>query len=231
MENKERKADAPEFRTIYGKLAYVQQNCTLKKENHNPEAGFNYWRLDDMLSAAVPWLAKVGLFIDMSYAPLCLEGWHYIEVTATVTDVETGQQYFRKGYAREQEHKAGMDDSQISCSAGTYAAKMALAALLGLTTGFKEPDDMDNTREHTGKRQETAPQERQQHPMTRDEALSVELPYKGSMTPLEKLIELPNSMKLIANAKKQMESRGQTGMSQYEAVVIIYNYLLGTVSA
>jgi hypothetical protein len=49
--------------------------------------------------------------------------------TATVTDVETGLSTDVTAYAREDESKKGMDGSQISGTASSYARKYALNGL------------------------------------------------------------------------------------------------------
>jgi hypothetical protein len=61
-----------------------------------------------------------------------LNGSVYIKATAALINAEDGEQIEATAYAREMESKKGMDSSQCTGSASTYARKYALQGLLGL---------------------------------------------------------------------------------------------------
>ena len=56
----------------------------------------------------------------------------YVEATATVTDAETGEEAHTTAYAREEETKKGMDASQVTGAASSYARKYALNGLFAI---------------------------------------------------------------------------------------------------
>ncbi len=59
----------------------------------------------------------------------------YVKATATIVDIETGQETKASAFAREAIVKKGMDDSQITGTASSYARKYALAGLFLLDDG------------------------------------------------------------------------------------------------
>ena len=72
----------------------------------------------------------------------------YIEATATFVDIETGESISTTAFAREAENKKGMDQSQITGSASSYARKYALNGLF-LIDDAVDPDS-DSHQKITG---------------------------------------------------------------------------------
>ena len=64
----------------------------------------------------------------LSDKPTVVDGWHFIEATATLTDMD-GNTVSVTAYAREPQAKKGMDDSQVTGTASSYARKYALNGL------------------------------------------------------------------------------------------------------
>ena len=60
------------------------------------------------------------------------KGRFYIEATATLYDCYSDKTISNKAYAREDDFKKGMDASQITGTASSYARKYALSGLFGL---------------------------------------------------------------------------------------------------
>src|SRR5690554_7595532 len=69
---------------------------------------------------------------------------YYIKATVTVIDGETGEKHEVHGYAREAESKKGMDESQITGAASSYARKYALNGMFAID----DTKDSDATNEH-----------------------------------------------------------------------------------
>jgi hypothetical protein len=65
----------------------------------------------------------------------------YIEATATFVDTDSGQTAAATAYAREPLTKKGMDESQITGAASSYARKYALNGLL-LIDDSRDADSM-----------------------------------------------------------------------------------------
>ena len=113
--------------TVYKKLIKVQQELKVPKNQRNTFGNYNYRSGEDILEALKPILAKYEADVILSYKIIVMENlWTYVEATATFVDIETGESTCTTGYAREAETKKGMDPSQITGSASSYAGKYAL---------------------------------------------------------------------------------------------------------
>lgn len=116
--------------TVYKKLIEVQQELKAPKNQRNTFGNYNYRSAEDILEALKPLLAKHEATVFISDKVFVKENnWAYIEATATFVDVETGESISTTAFARETENKKGMDSSQITGSASSYARKYALNGL------------------------------------------------------------------------------------------------------
>ena len=113
--------------TVYKKLIKVQQELKVPKNQRNTFGNYNYRSGEDILEALKPILAKHEATVFISDKVVVKENnWAYIETTATFVDIETGESISTTAFARETENKKGMDSSQITGSASSYARKYAL---------------------------------------------------------------------------------------------------------
>lgn len=115
---------------IYGKLAAIQQELKAPKDKKNTYGGYNYRSAEGILEALKPVLARHEATVVLTDELVQVGDRYYVKATAalwstTDTDVVTAN-----GWAREAEVKKGMDDSQITGTASSYARKYALNALL-----------------------------------------------------------------------------------------------------
>lgn len=115
---------------IYGKLAAIQQELKAPKDKKNTYGGYNYRSAEGILEALKPVLARHEATVVLTDELVQVGDRYYVKATAalwstTDTDVVTAN-----GWAREAEIKKGMDDSQITGTASSYARKYALNALL-----------------------------------------------------------------------------------------------------
>lgn len=115
---------------IYGKLAEIQQELKAPKDKKNTYGGYNYRSAEGILEALKPVLARHEATVVLTDELVQVGDRYYVKATAalwstTDTDVVTAT-----GWAREAEVKKGMDDSQITGTASSYARKYALNALL-----------------------------------------------------------------------------------------------------
>ena len=135
--------------TVYKKLIKVQQELKAPKNQRNTFGNYNYRSAEDILEALKPILAKHEADVFLSYKIIVMENlWTYVEATATFVDIETGESTCTTGYAREAESKKGMDPSQITGSASSYAGKYALGGLF-LIDDSVDPDS-DSHQKITG---------------------------------------------------------------------------------
>ena len=139
--------------TVYKKLIEVQKELKAPKNQRNTFGNYNYRKAEDILEALKPILAKYEATATISYKIIVKENlWTYVEATATFVDIETGEYTCTTGYAREAETKKGMDPSQITGSASSYAGKYALNGLF-LIDDTKDADTDEYHRQTAGNNQ------------------------------------------------------------------------------
>ena len=114
------------------KLYAVQQALKAPKDQVNTFGKYNYRSCEGILEALKPHLGLNQLVINLSDCMTEVGGRIYVMATATVTDVETGESVSATAYAREEEDKKGMDSSQITGAASSYARKYALNGLFAI---------------------------------------------------------------------------------------------------
>ena len=114
------------------RFAAVQNELKAPKGRTNKFGGYKYRSCEDILKAAKPVLAKYGCLLTLTDAVVPMDGRYYIEATAIVSDIHGIASIQTKAVAREAETKKGMDDSQITGTASSYARKYALNGLFCL---------------------------------------------------------------------------------------------------
>ena len=114
---------------LYEKLANVQKDLKAPKNQFNSFGKYNYRSCEDILEAVKPLCISNGLVLSVSDEVVVLGDRYYVKATATVIDIETPQLHSSTAFARESLDKKGMDDSQITGTASSYARKYALNGL------------------------------------------------------------------------------------------------------
>lgn len=135
---------------IYEKLAAVQQELKAPKDKKNTFAGYSYRSAEGILEAVKPVLKKYGALIILFDNIEAIGGRFYVKATAQFVDPEEGAQVSTTAYAREAEDKKGLDQSQITGTASSYARKYALNGLL-LIDDTKDPDTDEYARQTSEK--------------------------------------------------------------------------------
>lgn len=108
-------------------LVFIQQGLKAPKGNYNSFGKYNYRSCEDILEAVKPLLAERGVALKIYDAVEECGGRIYIKATAVLTDGENSID--TTAYAREAETKKGMDESQVTGTASSYARKYALNGL------------------------------------------------------------------------------------------------------
>lgn len=137
--------------SIIDKLYEIQQRAVSPKDQDNDFGGFKYRNVEGILRNIKPILSELQLYCQLSDEAIELNGSTYIKATATLIDTESGEKLSSTAFAREMEAKKGMDASQCTGSASTYARKYALCGLLGLDDSKAAPvteTDSQNPSEH-----------------------------------------------------------------------------------
>lgn len=111
------------------KLIKIQSDLKAPKGNYNSFGKFRYRSCEDILEAVKPLLAREKCMLTMTDEVVAITDKVYIKATATIIDLDNKVHCSTSAYARESENKKGMDESQMTGTASSYARKYALNGL------------------------------------------------------------------------------------------------------
>lgn len=133
------------------KLMTIQKELKAPKNQFNSFGKYKYRSCEDILEAVKPLLAKQGCVLTLSDEVVEIGSRVYVKATATITDGTTP--YTVTAFAREEAEKKGMDGSQITGTASSYARKYALNGLFCIDD-TKDADTDEHTKQTTKKEKE-----------------------------------------------------------------------------
>ena len=116
-----------EAKTIYAALLSIQQGIKAPKDKKG--YGYEYRKADGIMQAAKPLLQENGVICILSDQAVSIGNRYYVESTARLIDIATGDVIEAKGTAVEPDKLASMAPPQITGTASTYARKRALEGL------------------------------------------------------------------------------------------------------
>ena len=114
------------------RVGMAQAELKAPKNQYNSFGKYNYRSCEDILEAAKPINKKYGLVLLLTDKPVCIGQRYYIEAPARLYDIESEQFIEATASARESDTKKGMDDSQVTGTASSYARKYALNGLYNI---------------------------------------------------------------------------------------------------
>jgi hypothetical protein len=124
-------------------LATIQSEVKATKNNFNAFGKYKYRSAEDIIEAVKPVIHKYGYWLIMNDDVVLIGERFYIKSTITLTNgVNT---YTSTAFAREEETKKGMDQSQITGASSSYSRKYCLAGLFALDN---DTSDSDATNTH-----------------------------------------------------------------------------------
>ena len=129
-------------KTLQQKLIEIQAELKAPKSQFNKFGGYNYRNCEDILEAVKPLCAKHDVVPLLSDEIVMIGERYYVKAVAKVTDGK--DEITTTAFARESFDKKGMDESQITGSASSYARKYALNGLFCIDD-TKDADFMDNS--------------------------------------------------------------------------------------
>lgn len=154
------------------KLNEIQKNLKVAKNQRNKFGNYNYRSCEDILEAVKPLLGEATLTISDEVVCLGGEPAQVADITKQVKEqfhdvkeVISGHRFYVKatatlklkeeevsvsGWAREAVSQKGMNESQITGAASSYARKYALNGLFAIDD-TNDADTMDNTHPTTAK--------------------------------------------------------------------------------
>lgn len=153
-------------------LTEIQKRLKAPKSNYNSFGKYNYRSCEDILEAVKPLLGDNTL--TLSDEVVQIGDRIYVKATAVFRDGATETRV--SAFAREAESKKGMDESQVTGTASSYARKYALNGLFLIDdTKDADTDEFVEATEKTKTKKKPA-----------DVIVKQEKPKDDLMTPLQK---------------------------------------------
>lgn len=138
-------------------LKIVQTKLEVPKNQYNSFGGYSYRSCEDILKSVKPLLEETNSTILLADEIVQIGQRYYIKATATFKNGEGTISV--SAYAREPESKKGMDASQITGAASSYARKYALNGLLCIDDNkdadARPPEDISHKNNETAKKVNT----------------------------------------------------------------------------
>jgi len=123
-------------------LIEIQSELNAPKGQYNTFGKYYYRSCEDILAAVKPILKKNNCTLVLSDEMIAVGNRIYVKATAYLTN-GSGEKVTTTAFAREEESKKGMDASQVTGSASSYARKYALNGLFAID----DVKDSDNAQE------------------------------------------------------------------------------------
>lgn len=126
-------------------LIIIQTKLKAPKNQYNKFGKYYYRNAEDILEAVKPLLAENNCYLMLSDSIENIGDRYYVKATAKLYNGE-GQSIEVSALAREDVNKKGMDGSQITGAASSYARKYALNGLF-LIDDTKDADTEEHRRQ------------------------------------------------------------------------------------
>lgn len=128
---------------IMKELVEIQTRLKAPKGQYNAFGKYKYRSCEDILEAVKPILSEQKCTLVIADDIILVGSRIYVKATATIKN-EKGETEVVTAFAREEEGKKGMDASQVTGAASSYARKYALNGL------FCIDDNKDSDATNTG---------------------------------------------------------------------------------
>ena len=129
---------------IHQKLAQVQFKLKAPKGQYNSFGKYHYRSCEDILEGLKPLLQEIDATLTITDSIEHIGERYYVKATVVFSDILSGLEV--TAYAREEESRKGMDGSQVTGSASSYARKYALNGMFCID----DTKDADATNDHAG---------------------------------------------------------------------------------
>ena len=140
---------------MFKKLMEIQTKIKAPKNLYNSFGKYKYRNAEGICEAVKPFLEEFKCALTLTDDIIEVGGRIYVKATATLHDIETSKSTSVSAMARESEEKKGMDESQITGTASSYARKYALNGLFLLDdTKDADSDEYHNQIEEKKKEAE-----------------------------------------------------------------------------
>ena len=116
--------------TLHEKMVELQQSLKAPKDLNNTFGKYKYRSNESILKALKPLLGRLDLYVTQDDDIVDVGGRIYVKATSTIHSFSDS--ISNTAYARESLTKKGMDESQITGTASSYARKYSLNGLFGI---------------------------------------------------------------------------------------------------
>lgn len=195
---------------IFEKLLNIQNELKAPKNQHNKFGNYDFRSAEDILEAVKPLCNKNKVLLTLTDEIITVGNRYYVKATALLTDIEseTLSEYEVNAYAREEEQKKGMDASQVTGAASSYARKYALNGLFCIDDTKDADTDAFKNQQEKGQKQFTNKQSTQQ-------------PKLITQKQRERLVRIANGNNEVAKrvlSRHGYEKSEQIKMSDYDQI-------------
>lgn len=128
-------------------LMEIQSKLNVPKSLTNSYGGYKYRSAELILEAVKPLLKENGCTLTINDDMVMVGDRIYVKATATIRNGK-GEKETTTAFAREAVSKKGMDDSQVTGAASSYARKYALNGLFCIDD-MKDADALNVNKEYT----------------------------------------------------------------------------------
>ena len=143
-----------EERTLHDRLVEIQSSLKAPKGQYNSFGKYKYRSAEDILEAVKPILKAQNCKLTIMDEIVAVGERIYVKAIATISD---GTQSLSVcAFAREEDEKKGMDASQVTGAASSYARKYALNGLFAIDD-TKDADALNVTKEYTESKADPVP--------------------------------------------------------------------------
>lgn len=160
-------------------LTTIQSTLKAPKSQFNAFGNYKYRKVEDILEAVKPIMSNLGCTLVMTDDIEMVGNRIYVKATATLKNSK-GEIEITTGYAREEETKKGMDGSQITGAASSYARKYALNGLFAIddnadsdTTNIENQKDQQSQQKVKSSNHAPVASDPQYHPNDINEAIQM----------------------------------------------------------
>lgn len=167
------------------KLQEIQFKLKAPKGQYNSFGKYKYRSCEDILEAVKPILNEVGCTLTLSDEIILIGDRYYIKATARLKGADTDEVV--TALAREDLDKKGMDGSQITGTASSYARKYALNGLFCID----DTKDAD-TEEFANQNKKSAPA-----PVNKSEKQALTPAHPQWQTILDRMVAGKGSIKAL----------------------------------
>jgi hypothetical protein len=153
-------------------LVFIQSTLKAPKNQRNNFGGYNYRSCEDIMEAVKPLLKETNCTLVISDEIVQVADRIYVKATATLK-TPSGEEYKNTAYAREALSKKGMDESQVTGAASSYARKYALNGLFCIDD-TKDADALNVNKDYTQQQQPVQQQKNVQPQVQQQQQVTVE---------------------------------------------------------